>query len=181
MYFMSKAYIAFLQNKINEFINNPQGKKITKYLPINQDPVTFGYVYPIDKAKRNISQSSVEDTIVFHKFLEKQGRSRFILGPNFDKIVKFGNVCVIPSVAHKYVKDYIDYKILLWLSTTFRHIQVPTNPLLRLIFGDSYILLAYNINKDDPEVQIPRDLPLHKDLINKNHQEVQIPRPRDPR
>ena len=164
--------MAFCQNKTSEFIAELQDKKIWKYLPIERDPVTFEYVYPLDKANRNISQSSVEDTMIFHKFLEKQGRSTFIQGPNFDNIVKFSNVCVIPSVAHKYVKDYIDYKILLWLSTTFRHIQVPTNPLLRLIFGDSYILSAYNINKDDPEVQIPRDLPLHKDLINKNHQEV---------
>ena len=82
-------------------------------------------------------------------------------------------------MVHKFVKDYVDYKILLWLSTTFPHIHIPTHPCLRLIFGDSYVLSVYNINKDDPEVQIPRYLPLRKDPINKDHQEVQIPRPRD--
>ena len=122
MYFMRMAYMAFLQNKISEFIAKLQDKKICKYLPIKQDPVTFEYVYPLDKANRNISQSSAEDTIIFYKFLEKQGRSMFIQGPNFDNIVKFGNVCLISLMAHKYVKDNVDYKILLWLSTTFQHI-----------------------------------------------------------
>ena len=180
IFFMRSLYMAFRANKITQFMDKLQDKKICKYLPIEQDPITFKYVYPRDIANRNISQASAEDSIVFHKFLERKGRSMFFKGLNFDNIVKFGNVCLISWMAHKFVKDYVDYKILKWLSTTFPHIHVPTDPRLRLIFGDSHVLSEYNINKDYPEVQNPRYLPLRKDPINKDHQEVQIPRPRDP-
>ena len=180
IFFMRSLWMAFRANKISQFMDELQDKNICKYLPIKQDPITLEYVYPRDIANRNIAQANAEDTIVFHKFLERKGRSMFFKGPNFDDIVKFGNVNLIRMKAHKFVKDYVDYKILKWLSKTFR-IHVPTNPCLRLIFGDSHVLSEYNVNKDYQEVQNPRYLPLRKDPINKDHKEVQIPRPRDPR
>ena len=175
IFFMRSLYMAFRANKINQFMDELQDKNICKYLPIKQDPITLEYVYPRDIANRNISQASAEDTIVFHKFLERKGRSMFFKGPNFDNIVKFGNVNLIRMKAHKFVKDYVDYKILKWLSKTFC-IHVPTNPCLRLIFGDSHVLSEYNVNEDYQEVQIPRYLPLRKDPINEDYQEVQNPR-----
>ena len=77
IFFMRSLYMAFRANKISQFMDELQDKNICKYLPIEQDPITLEYVYPRDIANRNISQASAEDTIVFHKFLERKGRSMF--------------------------------------------------------------------------------------------------------
>ena len=41
IFFMRSLYMAFMANKISEFMDELQDKKICKYLPIEQDPITF--------------------------------------------------------------------------------------------------------------------------------------------